>query len=104
MIVVYFVNLFLEVYFSIYDLVPNFDVLMHTIGGIITAWSACLFFRIFEKRKLVCIEPAWALAFVLVLTTGAIGIFWEFYEWLYDLTAVYKNTSYMKFRLVNMVV
>lgn len=65
-----------------YERWPNFDVPMHIFGGIITTWCLARFLK--SLKVYTALKPRWLRYWFLIANTGLIGIFWEFYEWLFD--------------------
>lgn len=65
-----------------YQLWPHFDVPMHIFGGVITTWCLVRFLK--SAKIYTALKPRWLRYWFLIANTGLIGIFWEFYEWLFD--------------------
>lgn len=67
-----------------------FDIFMHGLGGLVTAWSAHRFFKT-EKNS---IKSHWIYSWLLLGTTALVGILWEVYEYyLQQLTGIITQPS-----------
>lgn len=63
-----------------------YDIPMHMLGGIVTAWSAVRFFR---AQKII-IKPLWALLVLIIGSAAIVGILWEVYEFFMDMVVAYS--------------
>lgn len=54
-----------------------FDIFMHGLGGVVTAWSAA---RFLQTEKKLIIKPQWIYWVLLLGITALVGVVWEVYE------------------------
>lgn len=73
---VFFVGVFPAGWFDLYDYLPNFDKMLHFLGGLTVAW---LIWAI-THRPLARVGRWISAGFVVGLTT-VIGVIWEFAEY-----------------------
>lgn len=69
--------------FPVYVLWPNFDILMHPLGGFVAAWSGWLWWKAMKKIGAI-VKPEWLIFFALVGWAAVAGILWEMYEFTHD--------------------
>lgn len=68
-------------WFRWYELLPWFDILMHTLGG---AWVASIVICVARVRNLTFFasDRLWINIVVAVALTALIGVGWEFFEYV----------------------
>lgn len=64
---------------SLYQRWPSFDIFMHTLGGFVTAWSAWILFRPYERAI-----PRWVFWSLVIGAVSFVSIVWEWYEFTHD--------------------
>ncbi len=75
-IAVLFVGLFVATYFHLYFLLPNFDKVLHFLGGLAATWFLLVYLSDDMRRS----SPL-SRFLLLVGTTALIGLLWEFAEY-----------------------
>lgn len=85
MILVFLANELVDSRFiRIYNTYPNFDVVMHTSGGIVSAWFLFSVLRIFAKKFKIALKPQWIENILLIGGVVVIAYAWELFEFLHD--------------------
>ncbi len=83
MIVVFAEDVFVNNWIGFYGW-SGLDILMHLIGGFVTAWSAARLYYLWNKKYEFTIKPALAVYAWFIAITAFVGILWEVYEFLLD--------------------
>jgi hypothetical protein len=65
--------------------IPNYDSLTHFISSFLVAFLAFVVIYILDKYWKGLNMDKYAMAFLVVITTIAMGVIWEFNEWVTDL-------------------
>jgi hypothetical protein len=65
--------------------IPNYDTLTHFISSFLVAFLAFVIIYILHVYWDGLIMDKYAMAFLVVITTIAMGVVWEFNEWITDL-------------------
>ncbi len=69
---------------NLYEHFPWVDIPMHTVGGVIIAYSMEVFFDICRQKKYIGkLHPALHVLFLTALV-GTIAVLWEFHEFIRD--------------------
>ena len=84
MIVVFVAQYALIFAFDIYRIFPNFDIIMHGLGGFVSAWTIYLLYKNFKDKYKIKIEPIWVLWMVVIAGVALIGVGWELAEFAHD--------------------
>jgi hypothetical protein len=71
--------------------IPNYDTLTHFISSFLVAFLAFVIIYILHVYWDGLIMDKYAMAFVVVFATIAMGVVWEFNEWITDL--IFKTTE-----------
>ena len=71
--------------------IPNYDTLTHFISSFLVAFLAFVIIYILHVYWEGLIMDKYAMAFLVVITTIAMGVIWEFNEWITDL--IFKTTE-----------
>ena len=71
--------------------IPNYDTLTHFISSFLVAFLAFVIIYILHVYWDGLIMDKYAMAFLVVITTIAIGVVWEFNEWITDL--IFKTSE-----------
>lgn len=71
--------------------IPNYDTFTHFISSFLVAFLAFVIIYILHVYWDGLIMDKYAMAFVVVFTTIAMGVVWEFNEWITDL--IFKTTE-----------
>ncbi|KYK20526.1 hypothetical protein AYK21_05950 [Thermoplasmatales archaeon SG8-52-2] len=71
--------------------IPNYDTLTHFISSFLVAFLAFVIIYILHVYWDGLIMDKYAMAFLVIITTIAIGVVWEFNEWITDL--IFKTTE-----------
>jgi hypothetical protein len=67
-----------------YSGVPGYDVITHFVSSFLVAFLAFVIIYILDKYWDGLMMDKYAMAFVVVLCTVAMGVIWEFNEWMTD--------------------
>jgi len=70
--------------------IPNYDILTHFVSSFLIAFIAFVIIYILDEYWDGLKMDKYAMAFVVVFTTIAMGVIWEFNEWFTD---IIFNTS-----------
>lgn len=70
--------------FGLYGLWPNLDILMHILGGAVTAWSLTRLWLVVPPAWRPVIKPAVAMYVFGLGIVALITIAWEIYEVAFD--------------------
>ena len=81
MLIVFLINSLVLDQINLYEIYPPIDIPMHTLGGIVAAWSVHRFIKIYFKKELSGLFVSW----ILLGSGGVIAIFWETSEMLSDM-------------------
>ncbi len=92
MFAVYLFDALVQGLFGIYWLWPSFDVPMHTLGGIVSAWTGYRLWLLLKKEGFR-LKPEGLLYVGLIGWTSFVGIMWEFYEFIHDRIYPWQGTS-----------
>jgi hypothetical protein len=65
--------------------IPNYDILTHFISSFLVAFLAFVIIYILHVYWDGLIMDKYAMAFLVVITTIAMGVVWEYNEWITDL-------------------
>ena len=84
MIGVYLIGLYFTYIYPAFELFVWMSPLMHTLGGLVTAFTFDQFYRQCSVRWKVCIEPVGVYMMYLIAMTVCVGVAWEIYEYLHD--------------------
>lgn len=71
---------------GLYSQYPLLDNPLHLLGAAGLAWAAFIFIRFFQSLKLMPKLSFWLLVLLAVGVAAIIGILWEQYEFLLDLS------------------
>jgi hypothetical protein len=71
--------------------IPNYDILTHFISSFLVAFLAFVIIYILHVYWDGLIMDKYAMAFLVVITTIAMGVVWEFNEWITDL--IFKTSE-----------
>jgi hypothetical protein len=71
--------------------IPNYDTLTHFISSFLVAFLAFVIIYILHVYWDGLIMDKYAMAFLVIITTIAMGVVWEFNEWITDL--IFKTTE-----------
>jgi len=71
--------------------IPNYDTLTHFISSFLVAFLAFVIIYILHVYWDGLIMDKYAMAFLVVITTIAMGVIWEFNEWITDI--IFKTTE-----------
>ncbi|MDO8492393.1 MAG: hypothetical protein Q7S34_02015 [bacterium] len=69
------------IYFSLFWLLPWFDIPMHILGGFWVSLAVLAIWFSFKKS----IPENKIFFFILILATLIVGIFWEIFEYYFDI-------------------
>lgn len=84
MIGVYLMGLYFTFIFPAFDVFIWMSAAMHTLGGIVTAFTIHQLFTIFSKKYSISIKPKFVYILFLVAMTVWVGVLWEIYEYIQD--------------------
>lgn len=65
--------------------IPNYDTFTHFVSSFLVAFLAFIIIYILDEYWDGLTMDKYAMAFVVVITTIAMGVIWEFNEWITDL-------------------
>ena len=65
--------------------IPDYDTLTHFVSSFLIAFIAFVVIYILDEYWDGLMMDKYAMAFVVIITTIAIGVVWEFNEWITDL-------------------
>jgi len=65
--------------------IPNYDTLTHFISSFLVAFLAFVIIYILDEYWDGLMMDKYAMAFVVIFTTIAMGVVWEFNEWITDI-------------------
>lgn len=68
-----------------YHVIPYYDSLTHFVSSILVAFLAFVSIYILDKYWKGLHMNKYAMAFIVVIFTMAMGVVWEFFEWTTDL-------------------
>ena len=68
-----------------YRTIPGYDVITHFVSAALVAFLAFVFIYILDKYWEGLHMDKYAMAFVVIIFTMAMGVIWEFNEWTADL-------------------
>jgi hypothetical protein len=68
-----------------YHIIPFYDSLTHFVSAILVAFLAFVAIYILDKYWKGLHMDKYAMAFMVVIFTMAMGVIWEFFEWTTDL-------------------
>lgn len=85
---VYLISLYFTYVYPAFKLFVWTSPLMHTLGGLVTAFTIHELLTIYGKTLKVRIEPVGLYMVFLVALTVCVGVGWEIYEYLHDLLFV----------------
>ena len=68
-----------------YHIIPGYDTITHFVSSAFVAFSAFVVIYILDEYWEGLHMDKYAMAFVVVVTTMAMGVVWEFNEWATDL-------------------
>lgn len=85
MIGVYLAGLYFTYIYPAFELFIWMSPLMHTLGGLVTAFTLDQFYRRFGEMWKVHVEPLWVYITLLVALVVCVGVTWEIYEYLQDI-------------------
>jgi len=75
--------------------IPNYDTFTHFISSFLIAFIAFVIIFILDEYWDGIKMDKYAMAFVVVITTIAMGVIWEFNEWITDLVfGTYEQWGY----------
>lgn len=83
MTVLYSVNFVFTFIFEIYDNVYA-SVIMHTLGGMVTAWALLNIYHIFQIKYKFKVETRFLFILFIMGGVAIIGILWEVHEIILD--------------------
>lgn len=84
MIVVFAWDALINNPFDLYGLWPNLDILMHILGGVVTAWSLTRLWLVVPPSWRPVIRPERARYFFMLGLVALVTIAWEIYEVIFD--------------------
>jgi uncharacterized membrane protein YjdF len=70
---------------SLYHLIPLYDKFAHFVSSILVSFLAFVIIYILDQYWEGLHMDKYAMAFFVVMTTMAMGVIWEFNEWITDL-------------------
>lgn len=70
--------------FNIYNMIPGYDTITHFISSIFVSFMAFVIIYILDKYWEGLCMDTYALGFVVVIFTMAMGVVWELFEWAVD--------------------
>lgn len=71
--------------FKAYHLIPGYDILTHFVSALVVSFLAfSIIYILDEYWEGLCMDT-YAMAFVVVIFTMAMGVVWEFLEWTVDM-------------------
>ena len=70
--------------FAVYYYFPWFDIPMHAVGGLVSAWTLHNIYHAFKKQFKLKIQPDWLYHLVLISGTALIILLWEFHEFILE--------------------
>jgi hypothetical protein len=85
MVGVYLAGLYFTYIFPAFSLFFWMSPLMHTLGGLVTAFTLHQLYLVYGPQYRVRIEPLWVYMTVLVALVVWVGVVWEIYEYLQDI-------------------
>lgn len=65
--------------------IPNYDTLTHFISSFLVAFLAFVIIYILDEHWDGLMMDKYAMAFVVIIATIAMGVVWEFNEWITDI-------------------
>ena len=68
-----------------YHIIPFYDTLTHFVSSILVAFLAFVSIYILDKYWKGLHMNKYAMAFIVIIFTMAMGVVWEFFEWTTDL-------------------
>jgi hypothetical protein len=71
--------------------IPNYDTITHFISSFLVAFLAFVIIYILHVYWDGLIMDKYAMAFLVIITTIAMGVIWEFNEWITDL--IFKTSE-----------
>ena len=70
--------------FNIYDLIPGYDTVTHFISSIFVSFMAFVIIYILDEYWEGLLMDTYAMGFLVVIFTMAMGVVWELFEWAID--------------------
>ena len=70
---------------NVYHTIPYYDSLTHFVSAILVAFLAFVSIYILDKYWKGLHMDKYAMAFIVIIFTMAMGVVWEFFEWSTDL-------------------
>jgi hypothetical protein len=83
-IVLFTLHVFAIVLFNIYSVFPNFDILMHFLGGCTIGITAVMWYRQLVTIGMLPRLPLWLSLFFLTAIVAFVAVGWEWAEYLAD--------------------
>ena len=75
--------------------IPHYDTFTHFISSFLVAFLAFVIIYILDEHWDGLMMDKYAMAFVVVITTIAMGVIWEFNEWITDIVfGTYEQWGY----------
>jgi hypothetical protein len=82
---VYLAGLYFTYIFPAFELFFWMSPLMHTLGGLVTAFTLHQLYLVYGSQYRIRIEPLWVYMTLLVALVVCVGVIWEIYEYLQDI-------------------
>jgi hypothetical protein len=79
---VFILNFLIGHCFGVYSVFPDFDIIIHFLGGFSIAFTSILFLNFFKEKKYISVKNRILLVFIVVCFVGFVAILWEFFEYL----------------------
>ena len=70
---------------NVYHTIPYYDSLTHFVSAILVAFLAFVSIYILDKYWKGLHMNKYAMAFIVIIFTMAMGVIWEFFEWATDI-------------------
>lgn len=79
---VFFLNLFLGIFYNIYNAYPSLDIPMHFLGGISVGYMFVLFLKFFKEENMISVKSKVVSVIIVVCVVSFMAVLWEFYEFI----------------------
>ncbi len=70
--------------FAVYYYFPWFDIPMHVLGGLVSAWTLHNMYAALRKDLKLQITPKWLYHLFLIAGTSLIATLWELHEYILE--------------------
>ncbi len=78
--VVFLISLFLGIVFDAFNVFTWMDIPMHFVGGLAISFTAVLFLKYFQEKKMIFINERFVFVLIVVSLVSFAAVLWEFYE------------------------